>query len=395
MTGRPRFYEFFAGGGMVRLGLGEGWDCLFANDFNAKKATAYRDNWNGGSELLEGDVWSLTAADLPGRADLAWASFPCQDLSLAGGRKGVGDVDVDTERATRSGAFWPFRRLMRRLREEDRAPTLIALENVVGALTSNGGRDFAAIVAALGEMGYRCGALAIDAALFVPQSRPRLFIVALRNDVAPPAELVAAEASPLWTPKSLTAAHAGLTDADRENWLWWRLPAPPAHGKTLADMLEDAPAGAPWRPQSRTDALIDMMSPRHRAKLAAIQADGRPVVCGVYKRIRVEDGRRVQRAEARFDGVAGCLRTPSGGSSRQTVLAIDGASVRSRLLSAREAARLMGLPDGYRLPARYNDAYHLAGDGVAPPVVAWLARRLFEPILAAAAGERVSRTPAL
>ena len=80
---KPTFYEFFAGGGMVRAGLGGGWTCLFGNDFDAKKAASYRANW-GSDELCIGDVASLKAADLPGRADLAWASFPCQDLSLAG-----------------------------------------------------------------------------------------------------------------------------------------------------------------------------------------------------------------------------------------------------------------------------------------------------------------------
>jgi DNA (cytosine-5)-methyltransferase 1 len=44
----------------------------------------------------------------------------------------------------------------------------------------------------------------------------------------------------------------------------------------------------------------------------------------------------------------------------------------------------MGLDDNYELPKRYNDAYHLAGDGVAVPVVAHLARNIFEPIIEAA-----------
>jgi DNA (cytosine-5)-methyltransferase 1 len=102
----------------------------------------------------------------------------------------------------------------------------------------------------------------------------------------------------------------------------------------------------------------------------------------LYRRTRVENGVRRQRAEVRFDGLAGCLRTPAGGSSRQSLLLVEGAAIRSRLLTAREAARLMGLPDDYRLPASYNAAYKLAGDGVAVPVVRWLAAKLLEPLLA-------------
>ena len=59
------FYEFFAGGGMVRAGLGPKWRCLFANDFDHKKGQSYRKNW-GDAELKTADVGSLTTKDLPG-----------------------------------------------------------------------------------------------------------------------------------------------------------------------------------------------------------------------------------------------------------------------------------------------------------------------------------------
>ncbi|MEO1121409.1 MAG: DNA cytosine methyltransferase, partial [Pseudomonadota bacterium] len=77
-----------------------------------------------------------------------------------------------------------------------------------------------------------------------------------------------------------------------------------------------------------------------------------------------------------------CLRTPAGGSSRQTLLlAMPNGRLRARLLSAREAARLMGLPDDYRLPKRYNDAYRLSGDGIATPVVRFIADEILLPLL--------------
>jgi len=67
---------------------------------------------------------------------------------------------------------------------------------------------------------------------------------------------------------------------------------------------------------------------------------------------------------------------------------VEGKKVRSRLLSPREAARLMGLPEEYALPDNYNEAYHIAGDGVAVPVVRFLATHIFEPILASAIAEQ-------
>src|SRR5277367_5696764 len=129
------FYEFFAGGGMARAGLGPGWRCLFANDIDARKAAAYRANW-GSADLRERDVWSLDADDLPGRADLAWASSPCQDFSLAGARAGLG--------GGKSSAFFGFWRLMQALAKDGRAPRSIVIENVIGLFTSHGGLDFEA-----------------------------------------------------------------------------------------------------------------------------------------------------------------------------------------------------------------------------------------------------------
>ena len=113
-----------------------------------------------------------------------------------------------------------------------------------------------------------------------------------------------------------------------------------------------------------------MMSDLNRSKVEAAKKSGKRMVGGVYRRTRHDAlGRKVQRAEVRFDDIAGCLRTPAGGSSRQTIIVVEGPEVRTRLISPRETARLMGLPDTYKLPDNYNEAYHLTGDGLAVPVV--------------------------
>ncbi len=122
------------------------------------------------------------------------------------------------------------------------------------------------------------------------------------------------------------------------------------------------------------------MSPVNRAKLMAAQGSGRRAAGTVFRRTRVEAGGKVQRAEIRFDR-AGCLRTPAGGSSRQIVMIVDGPRVRSRLLTGREMARLMGLDDSYRLPDAESASARLCGDGVAVPVVRRLAESLLEPLL--------------
>jgi len=356
------FYEFFAGGGMARLGLGERWKCLFANDFDAMKAAAYRANF-GDDHLHAGDVWRLAAEDVPGRADLAWASSPCQDLSLAGARAGLA--------GGRSSAFFGFWRLMEGLAAEGRAPRAIVIENVSGLFTSHGGRDFAAVCAALAGAGYRFGALELDAAAWTPQSRARCVIIATRGDL--PAALTG---SPDNATRIVAEARDRLPGRLRGRWIDWRLPAPPHRNQDLAALLEPD-AAVRWRTPAQTQALVDQMDGAHLLRLDAALASGERRVGAAFRRMR--SGR--QRTEARFDGLAGCLRTPGGGSSRQFLLVAEKGEVRSRLISPREAARLMGLPDSYRLPPRTTAALHLAGDGVVVPMVRHLAAELLEPLL--------------
>lgn len=371
------FYEFFAGGGMARAGLGTDWTCLFANDFDAKKGFSYQANWGTGGELTVGDIRDLDVKSMPGHPDLVWGSFPCQDLSLAGAGAGLA--------GERSGTFYPFWDVIRSLAAEGRAPKIVAVENVCGALTSHGGQDFKAICRTYAEAGYRYGAMVINADLFVPQSRPRLFVIGVHADVTIAPELVSPEPIEPFHTRALRRAISELEGPVREHLIWWNVPTPERRPDTFADLIEDQPDSVAWHNQAETKKLLDMMSPVNLAKVEAAKRAGRRMVGGVYRRTRFDEaGIKVQRAEVRFDDVAGCLRTPAGGSSRQIILVVDGHQIRSRLISARETARLMGLGDDYVLPRRYNDAYHLTGDGVAAPVVRHLAHHIFEPLISTA-----------
>lgn len=360
------FYEFFAGGGMARLGLGPAWACAFANDFDPLKAATYRANFgDADAHFHQGDVWAIDPAALPPHADLAWASSPCQDFSLAGARAGLA--------GGRSSAFFGFWRLVQSL--GDAAPRAVVIENVSGLLSSHGGADFTALCQSLADQGYAFGALEIDAARFTPQSRPRVFVIATRE---PPAPSLAGD-SPFHT-RAVREAHARLPEDLARGWIWWRGAAPASRNTDLAALLEPDDAVA-WHGPDKTARLLALMAPPHRAKIEAARAAGGRQVGAVFRRMRVEDGQRVQRAEVRFDGLAGCLRTPRGGSSRQTLVVVEHGEVRSRLVSPREGARLMGLPDSYALPRAATGALHVVGDGVVVPVVRWLAEQILEPLL--------------
>ena len=366
------FYEFFAGAGMARAGLGDRWRCLFANDFDRKKAATYGLNW-GEDGFNCGDVRDVSTADLPGVADLVWASFPCQDLSLAGGGAGL--------MGERSGTFWPFWGLLAALGEQGRAPHMIVLENVCGTLSSHDGKDFRAICGALRDGGYRFGAVVVDAVLFVPQSRPRLLVIAVRDEVLIPGACRSDGPTGVFHPRALRNAFERLLGELQESWIWWRLPTPLARNSGFSDLLEEKPRDVVWHPPAETRKLLGMMSDINLNKVRSAKREGKRTVGTAYKRTRRDaTGRKLQRAEVRFDDIAGCLRTPAGGSSRQVIVVVEGRKVRSRLISSRETARLMGLPDDYQLPENYNEAYHLTGDGVVVPVVRFVADALIEPV---------------
>ncbi len=359
---------------MARAGLGVSWTCVFANDFDPKKGLAYQANWGANGELTVGDVKNVKPTDLPGYADLVWASFPCQDLSLAGVGAGL--------KGERSGTFYPFWEVITGLIADGRAPKIIAVENVCGTLTSHGGLDFQAICKTFYDAGYRYGALIIDAALFVPQSRPRLFMIGVHKDVEINPSLLSPESIEPFHTRGLRKAADGVSASARKNMIWWNVPTPPHRNTTFADLVEEKPSSVDWHTAAETKQLLAMMSAVNLAKVDAAKRSGRRMVGGVYKRTRVyAQGGKIQRAEVRFDDVAGCLRTPAGGSSRQTIIVVDGDRIRSRLISSRETARLMGLDDDYILPKNYTEAYHLTGDGVAVDVVRHLAHHLFEPLL--------------
>ncbi|MEO7000977.1 MAG: DNA (cytosine-5-)-methyltransferase [Ktedonobacterales bacterium] len=371
--------EFFAGIGLMRLGLERAdWSVVFANDIDTAKHAFYTGHFGAddAAHFALGDVHMLTAEQLP-TVTLATASFPCNDLSLAGAREGLA--------GKHSSAFWGFIQALAGL--GTRRPPLVLLENVPGFLTSHGGADFQRALQALNDRGYVVDAFLLDAARFVPQSRRRLFVVGQRADLlsdglpdSSSAPRTAAPANMLATvsdtrPAALTAFIAAHPEIA---WRIRQLPAPPtASAQRLADLLDNLPDDAPqWWSASRTQRLLGQMSVRHRALAERLIAADEGSYGTIFRRTR----NGVPMAELRADGVAGCLRTPRGGSARQILFKAGFGRVAVRLLTGREAARLMGAAD-YTLTGSEHDALFGFGDAVCAPVITWIATYYLNPLL--------------
>lgn len=362
------FAEFFAGIGLMRLGLEqEGWSAVFANDISADKYEMYSTHFgekNSSCYHIK-DIHLLEPEDIP-TVSLATASFPCNDLSLAGMRHGL--------EGKQSSTYWEFVRLLDNM--ADRRPPLVLLENVTGFMTSHDGRDFQAALLALNQLGYAVDPIMIDASRFVPQSRVRLFVVARLDDRYHAWE--SHDASRFYEsdvrPKPLADFiffHPEIV------WSIKTLPDLPARSLTLAASLENIAGESDlWWSKDRVDYLLNQMSDKHARLLNEMMEKPYWSSGTVFRRIR--KGRSM--AELRNDGVAGCLRTPRGGSGRQILLQAGYGRVKVRLLTPRECAVLMGAPD-FRIKAPLNKALFGFGDAVCVPAVAWIAKHYLNQAL--------------
>lgn len=345
---RYRFHEFFAGSGLVSLGLSSSFKACWANDISERKHRIYTANLDGSIFRL-GDIAEVRGSDLPD-AQLSWASFPCQDLSLAGKIGGI--------HSERSGLVWQWMRIIDEL--GSRAPRVVCLENVSGLMSSNNGDDYRALHEQLSRRGYAVGAVLVNASLFVPQSRPRVFVIATRGPI--PQGLTTSTAT--WLHPGIVAK-VGETI---EGFVWWNSERPDGRRLEIDRLIENVPFDK--------NGVISLIPESHLSKF---DASGKSYAMG-YRRTR--SGKQV--LEIRCDGIAGCLRTPGGGSSKQFLIHRGKEGLEARLLTVREVARLMGAPDSWKLPGSDNDGYFAMGDAVVAPVAEWLGNAFLYPLVEAA-----------
>ena len=357
---RVRVAEFFAGMGLVRAALEQSeFEVVFANDISPVKRAIYVANY-GSDHFCLGDIRDLSGDDVPA-VELATASFPCTDLSLAGGRAGLAGAE--------SGLFWQFTRVLDEM--GDRRPRGVLIENVLGFATSRGGRDLVAAINGLNRLGYSCDLIVGDAKWFVPQSRPRLFVVGLAD---PPR--IEDYRGP--TPSRPGWVWRYRSDHPRSRLHFYPFSAPANETHRLATVVERLEVSdRRWWSAEKVEDFKASLSPLQLERINKLINGDELEWRTAYRRTR----RGVAVWEVRRDEIAGCLRTAPGGSSKQAVLEAGEGQLRVRWLTPREYARLQGADDVVLDTVTTNQALFGLGDAVCVPVVGWIASNYLLPAL--------------
>jgi len=356
--------DFFAGIGLATMGLTkQEWQVKYALDYSDQKRQMYEGYFGEGYYHLK-DIRETTGVEVP-KVTLAYASFPCTNISVAGSRSGLYMGESST--------FWDFVRII----SEMRKPPFVLIENVEGFLTSGCGKDLIAALKALNDLGYVVDIFVIDAAHFVPQSRARLFILGNLCGLSQNAN----DLNQILSQKNHIRPEK-IKDFIASNptikWSLRHLPGLPQRTINLADIVDKT---AEWWTKERTEYLFNQMFERHKSQIRSMMQNEYWSYGTVFRRMRVRDRIKQSTAELRTDGIAGCLRAPKGGSARQIIIRAGKGNFDARLINACETAYLMGASE---YPIAKNISLNTVlfgfGDAVCVPVIEWIAKNYLNPL---------------
>ncbi|TCI04088.1 DUF4928 domain-containing protein [Corallincola luteus] len=361
------FLDFFAGIGLVEIGLQNGgWEHTASFDRSLLKFRQHQNHFGNDSNYVVADVFDVNGAHLPS-VFLAHASFPCTDVSSAGSREG-------SQEGKESSAIDSFLRILFEMGENK--PAMIMLENVKGLITSNNGKDLRFLVQRLNDIGYLVDIFLIDAKHFVPQSRERVFLIGHSTDygVVTQTTGIEKEVPHPARPKQLIDFIAKNSDLE---WFLGDLPLLPINNGVFSEMLN---LDEKWWDKERTEYLFSQMFERHKEWInSRVNAENYEYATA-FRRMRARDGKKQSTAELRTDGIAGCLRTAKGGSAKQIVVRAGQGQFDARLLSPLECARLMGAGSfNFASKTSVSDALFCLGDAVCTKVIEWIDENYLTP----------------
>lgn len=168
----PSVCSLFSGIGGIDLGfIQAGFDIVWANEMDAAACRTYRHNFPN-ANLIEDDIKRIATSDIPD-FDVLTAGFPCQPFSIAGLQKGFKDRD--------GNLFFEITRII-----DTKRPKVVFLENVPNLMEHDDGKTFLVIFNGLAQFGYTVyyRVLASNDYGNLPQIRKRIYIVAIREDIA-------------------------------------------------------------------------------------------------------------------------------------------------------------------------------------------------------------------
>ncbi|MBZ5664808.1 MAG: DNA cytosine methyltransferase [Acidobacteriia bacterium] len=269
-------------------------------------------------------------------------------------------------------------------RQQGRAPKAALIENVIGFLTSHEGKFFRIALQNLADLGYFVDAFVVDAKHFTPQSRPRVFVVGFDEPLIPAQRyqpylfsegLLSENPEPIESalrPRRLLEK-LGTTKL-KTGWIPLYLPRLPKENRSVHKCIDTDDAQDWWVGWRVRKHLAEMHS-EHLKRITLLKKGAEISVGTIYRRVR--HGK--SRSEIRTDGLAGCLRTPRGGSSKQIVFTAGKGEIRMRWMTPREYARLQGCPN-YPIHVERNEALWGFGDAVCVPVIGWIAENVLSQI---------------
>lgn len=316
-----KFAEFCAGIGGFRLGLESlGWECVYSNELDEKCEKTYLSNF--GEKFNSNDIFNIKGEELPD-FDILCAGFPCQPFSIAGKKQGFSD-----ERGT---VFYKIEEII-----EFKNPKVVFLENVRNLITHNKKKTMNYIVNSLESLGYNVFYNILDSSYYgVPQSRPRIYILAFRKDLNVH-EFNFSEGNNYQTPLKVAMNYGDYSIPITPKW----------------DTYIDLYTG------KITEEQIEFIVPKTRKKLERIGKD--VILDNCVFQIR-SSGIRAFSLDHPYPTFA---VSNSGGGAMIPVY-----SKERRHLNLMEMKRIMGFPDNFKFPVSRTDAVKQLANAVCPPVI--------------------------
>jgi DNA (cytosine-5)-methyltransferase 1 len=369
------YISFFAGGGGSSSGYKlAGGDCKFVNEFQQVAVDTYLENWPGTPHIC-GDIKNVTGKQImemtgikEGELDILDGSPPCPPFSMSGTKqKGWGKEKTayGMKQKNIEDLTWEQIRIAGEMK-----PKVIVCENVKGLTMEYASEHLTRMVNDFEKLGYTTVYKVLKGhEQGVPQKRERVFIVSVRNDVLDDIGMPFMLLSGLFPEpeKEFASIHDAIGDIQLNN----------ENASEAVELVNAMKKSAKWKWMKRL--------PKNPDKVVSVGDD---VVGPWYDKViahRKKWGKELPEKKTSFFQ---SRRVPWKQASHtlseqglQTSLAVHLHPEEDRVFTTKESARIMTLPDDYKLTGTLNEQLARIGLMVAPICMKYLADEIYKQIL--------------